>query len=84
MSFLGGVMRWLVRLIVAGIVIFASLVLLGRFLPMPSTLMLGRWATGREVTRVWQPIEAMSPALVFGRRSLRKISASASTAASIL
>ena len=66
MSLLGGVMRWLVRLIVAGIVIFASLVLLGRFLAMPSTLMLGRWATGREVTRVWQPIEAMSPALVSG------------------
>lgn len=65
-SLLGGLLRWGWRLFLAGLVLFVILVVLGRFLPLPSTLMLGRWATGQEVTRIWQPLEAMSPALVSG------------------
>lgn len=46
-----------------GLVLLALLVL-GRFVPLPSTLMLARWATGREVQRDWKPLEAIAPALV--------------------
>jgi monofunctional biosynthetic peptidoglycan transglycosylase len=43
--------------------VFALSLVLGAFLPVPSTLMLGRWLTGTGVERVWQPLERFSPAL---------------------
>lgn len=43
--------------------VFAASLLLGRFLPVPSTLMWGRWLTLAPVTRQWQPLEAIAPAL---------------------
>ncbi len=56
--------RWLVRIALAAMLLFILLVALGRFLPMPSTLMLGRWAIGENVTRNWKPLVEISPALV--------------------
>lgn len=50
-------------LAVMGLVVIGLLVL-GRLLPLPSTLMLARWATGAEVTRHWTPLERIAPALV--------------------
>ena len=34
-----------------------------RFVDPPSTLMLGRWVTGKRVERSWVPLAAMAPAL---------------------
>jgi monofunctional glycosyltransferase len=39
------------------------LVILGRILPVPSTLMLARWIIGQPVTRTWVPLGAISPNL---------------------
>lgn len=50
----------------AGLVIAAILALslaLGRFLPVTSTLMWARWFSQAPVTRHWQPLEAVAPAL---------------------
>jgi monofunctional glycosyltransferase len=56
--------RWLLRYLVAPLLgLFALSLLLGLFLPVPSTLMWGRWLTGQGVERVWQPLEQISPAL---------------------
>jgi monofunctional glycosyltransferase len=41
-----------------------SALLAGLFLPMPSTLMLARWATWQPVQRDWRPLEQISPHLV--------------------
>ena len=38
----------------------------GWFMPLPSTLMLGRWITFQPVTRLWRPLEQISPHLVRG------------------
>lgn len=56
-------MRRLKRLILALLVTFAVSLALGRFLPVASTLMLGRWVTLKPVSRNWVPISAISPAL---------------------
>jgi monofunctional glycosyltransferase len=42
----------------------AALVLAGMILPMPSTLMLGRWVTRQPVDRHWVPLERISLHLV--------------------
>jgi monofunctional glycosyltransferase len=42
----------------------ALLLIAGMVLPMPSTLMLARWALFRPVERTWVPIERISPRLV--------------------
>jgi monofunctional glycosyltransferase len=42
----------------------AALIVAGWMLPVPSTLMLGRWATFQPVQRDWTPIERISPHLV--------------------
>jgi monofunctional glycosyltransferase len=56
-----GMARWI---FLAGLLLVSGLILAGGFLPVPSTLMLGRWLTGAPVMREWRPLEAISPALV--------------------
>ncbi|MCX7327005.1 MAG: monofunctional biosynthetic peptidoglycan transglycosylase [Hyphomicrobiales bacterium] len=59
--------RWrrLVLWLVAGGAGFVAVLLLAAaVLPMPSTLMLWRLASGQPVTRVWVPLERISPELV--------------------
>jgi monofunctional glycosyltransferase len=56
-------MRRLKRLILALLIAFAVSLALGRFLPVASTLMLGRWVSLKPVSRNWVPISAISPAL---------------------
>ncbi len=56
-------MRWLRRLLLALVLAFAASLVLGRFLPVASTLMLGRWVTFQPVSRDWVPLSAISPAL---------------------
>lgn len=56
----------LVRLAVALAVLLAASLLVGRFVPVPSTLMLGRWVIGKPVHRDWVPLSAISPHLVRG------------------
>ena len=34
------------------------------FVPPVSTVMIGRWLTGKPVTRIWKPLEQISPNLV--------------------
>lgn len=45
-------------------VTFAATLALYRFVPAPSTLMIGRWLTLRPVERDWMPLEQISPHLV--------------------
>lgn len=56
-------MRWLRRFLLALILAFAASLVLGRFLPVASTLMLGRWVTFQPVSRDWVPLSAISPTL---------------------
>ncbi|MCO5091414.1 monofunctional biosynthetic peptidoglycan transglycosylase [Bosea sp. (in: a-proteobacteria)] len=42
----------------------AAAILIYRFVPVPSTLMLGRWLTLRPVEREWVPLEQISPHLI--------------------
>lgn len=48
---------WLILLLAAAILIY-------RFVPVPSTLMLGRWLTLKPVEREWVPLEQISPNLI--------------------
>ena len=55
------------RLWLAIVLLFGALVLaliLYRFVPVPSTLMLGRWLTLQPVERQWVPLEQISPNLI--------------------
>lgn len=55
------------RLWLAIFLLFGALVLalvLYRFVPVPSTLMLGRWLTLQPVERQWVPLEQISPNLI--------------------
>lgn len=61
-----GVLGWLWRILAALVILFALSLLLGRFMPVASTLMLGRWLTGQEVSRQWVPLSAISPNLAKG------------------
>ena len=57
-------LRWLV---LAVVILIAGLILgllAYRVLPVPSTLMLGRWLTLQPVERQWVPLTQISPALV--------------------
>ncbi len=57
-------LRWLM---LAVLTLIAALVLglvLYRFVPVPSTLMLGRWLTFQPVERQWVPLAQISPALI--------------------
>lgn len=57
-------LRWFLLAVVALLAAFLLALLLYRFVPVPSTLMLGRWLTLRPVERQWVPIEQISPALI--------------------
>jgi len=63
-SLAGRIIRRLLQLVLALALIFAALLVLYRFLPAPSTLMLGRWLTFRSVDRDWVPIGQISPHLI--------------------
>ncbi|HEY8581101.1 MAG TPA: biosynthetic peptidoglycan transglycosylase, partial [Beijerinckiaceae bacterium] len=52
------------RIVLALLVLFVGLVVLWRFVPPVSTLMIGRWATLQSVDRSWVPLERISPRLV--------------------
>lgn len=58
--------RFLLRLMLAIVLLLAASVVLGRFMPVPSTLMLGRWAIGKPVHREWKPLADISPHLARG------------------
>ena len=55
--------RWIVVAIVLALLILVGLLLLYRFVPVPSTLMIGRWLTLQPVERRWVPLSAIAPAL---------------------
>jgi monofunctional glycosyltransferase len=57
-------LRMLNRLIFVAGFGAAALLIAGMILPMPSTLMLARYATGQPVDRQWVPLEAISPNLI--------------------
>jgi monofunctional glycosyltransferase len=54
---------WLRRLMIALLAAFAGLFLFDTLAPPVSTLMLARWLTGQNVTRVAAPLEKISPLL---------------------
>lgn len=55
--------KWVYGLIVWPIVAVLALIAIARFVPMPSTLMLARWATGETVQRDWVSYDRISPHL---------------------
>lgn len=57
-------LRWLVLAGLALLVVLAVGLALYRFVPVPSTLMLGRWLTFQPVERQWVPLTTISPTLV--------------------
>lgn len=57
-------LRWLWLAVLTMLAALVLGLLLYRFVPAPSTLMLGRWLTFRPVEREWVPLEAISPNLV--------------------
>ena len=63
MAFLRAISRWLLRVVLVLLVVFAALVALWAYAPPVSTLMLARWVTFRPVERVWTPLERIAPAL---------------------
>jgi monofunctional glycosyltransferase len=58
------IFRNLLRLSFYATMALACLIVLFRFVPPPSTLILGRWLTLQPVAREWVPLEAIAPALV--------------------
>src|SRR5262245_34957432 len=56
-------LRWIVAVLVGLLLLPYLLVLVYLAVDPVSTLMLGRWATGARVERVWVPLREMSPAL---------------------
>lgn len=58
---------WLRRLLQVALIVIAiplGLSLIYIFVPPVSTLMLARWVTLQPVTRIWTPIDSISPALI--------------------
>jgi monofunctional glycosyltransferase len=52
------------KLLIVLLIIPLLAIAAGRFLPMPSTLMLVGWLTGAPVTRHWRPLSEISPHLI--------------------
>ena len=51
--------------VVLGLCLAVSMIIVVfRFVPVPSTLMIGRWLTLQPVTREWVPLDRIAPALV--------------------
>lgn len=61
-----GLHRLILRIVLIILVLLGTSLALGRFFPIPSTLMLGRWITGAPVERKWVELQAIAPALVRG------------------
>lgn len=61
---MGRLIRWFLRLTFWLLALLVAALLLYRFLPVPSTLMLGRWLTLQPVERQWVALPAISPHLV--------------------
>ena len=55
--------RLLARMLIGLVALLVASLALGRFVPLPSTLMLGRWVTGQDVTREWIPLSRIAPIL---------------------
>jgi monofunctional biosynthetic peptidoglycan transglycosylase len=54
---------WAVAILVAVLLVPYLIAPLYRFGHPVSTLMLGRWATGARVERIWEPLDAIAPAV---------------------
>ncbi len=63
-SILVRALRWIWLAGLALLVALVAALMLYRFVPVPSTLMLGRWLTFQSVERQWVPLTQISPALV--------------------
>jgi monofunctional biosynthetic peptidoglycan transglycosylase len=63
MKLISGFLRIGLRLALGAVAVLAISLVLGRFLPVPSTLMIGRWLVQSPVSRQWQPLEAIAPTL---------------------
>ena len=63
MAFLRAIFRWLLRVLLVLLALFAALVALWAYAPPVSTLMLARWVMWRPVERVWTPLVGMGQAL---------------------
>ena len=61
---LASALGWLPRVILILLGLLLLALALYRFVPVPSTLMLGRWLTLQPVERQWVPLEQISPALI--------------------
>lgn len=55
--------RGMKRIAAIALIVFALLLLWGRFFPLPSTLMLGRWVMGQDVESHWVSLDRLSPHL---------------------
>lgn len=64
MARMGGIPGLILRLLLFVLVLLGMSLVLGRFAPVPSTLMLGRWVTGQPVSRQWVELQAVAPTLV--------------------
>lgn len=60
----GRALGWCFRILVGLAVVLALGLVIFRFMPAPSTLMLGRWLTLQPVERQWVPLTQISPALI--------------------
>lgn len=56
--------RWALRIVIGLLALLLLALALYRFLPVPSTLMLGRWLTLQPVERQWVPLSQISPNLI--------------------
>jgi hypothetical protein len=61
---LARLIRWILRIVIGLFLLFVLALALYRFMPVPSTLMLGRWLTLQPVEREWVPLSQISPALI--------------------
>ena len=61
---LGGITRWLLRLILVLALVLASLIIAYRFVTPVSTLMLARMVERKKIDRLYVPLGRMSPHLI--------------------
>ncbi|WP_439497940.1 monofunctional biosynthetic peptidoglycan transglycosylase [Bosea sp. (in: a-proteobacteria)] len=60
----GTLRLWCLRILLVLTVALVLGLALYRFVPAPSTLMIGRWLTLQPVDRQWVPLERISPSLI--------------------
>jgi monofunctional biosynthetic peptidoglycan transglycosylase len=63
-GFFARLIGWILRIVIGLFLLFVLALALYRFVPVPSTLMLGRWLTLQPVERQWVPLSQISPALI--------------------